>query len=87
VPERAPGDPEPKAVGIEIGGDNYGLVVDHVEEVVKLDSDLMIAPPNNLPTRWAEIIQGVFRLPGELLVVFDAKRLLTSEVGLVGAAA
>lgn len=87
VPERQAGDPEPKAVGIEIGGDNYGLVVDQVEEVVKLDSDHMIAPPNNLPVRWAEIIQGVFRLPGELLVVFDAKRLLTSEVGLAGAMA
>jgi purine-binding chemotaxis protein CheW len=83
---RDPGAPEPKAVGIEVGGDNYGLIVDQVESVVKLDSDEMIAPPDNLPPRWAEIIPGVFRLPDTLLVIFDAPRLLTAGL-LLGVAA
>lgn len=82
---RDPSAPEPKAIGIEVGGDNYGLIVDQVESVVKLDSDHMIAPPNNLPPRWLEIIPGVFRLPDSLLVIFDAPRLLTS--GLMSVAA
>lgn len=75
--QREPGRPEPKAVGMEVGGDNYGLVVDSVEEVVKLDPEQMIPPPDNLPARWAEIIQGVFRLPDTLMVVLDARRLIT----------
>jgi purine-binding chemotaxis protein CheW len=87
VKARPEGAPPPKAVGIEIAGDNYGLVVDQVEAVIKLDTDQMIAPPDNLPPRWTEIIQGVFRLPDELLVVFDAKRLLVGETPLAGAAA
>ncbi|WP_419254161.1 chemotaxis protein CheW [Caulobacter sp. ErkDOM-YI] len=83
---RDPGEPESKAIGIEVGGDNYGLIVDQVESVVKLDSDEMIAPPDNLPPRWAEIIPGVFRLPDSLLVIFDAPRLLTAGL-LLGVAA
>ena len=87
VKPRPPEAPEPKAVGMEIAGDNYGLVVDHVEAVVKLDRDHMIPPPDNLPPRWSEIIEGVFRLPDELLVIFDGRRLLTSETASHGAAA
>ncbi|PTT77309.1 chemotaxis protein CheW, partial [Pseudomonas sp. HMWF010] len=70
------------AVGIEVGGDNYGLIVDQVESVMKLDSDELIPPPDNLPQRWAEIIPGVFRLPDSLLVIFDAPRLLTAGLQL-----
>jgi purine-binding chemotaxis protein CheW len=84
---RPAGSPEPKAVGIEIGGDNYGLVVDEVEAVVKLDPDHMIPAPNNLPPRWSEVIRGVFRQPGELLVILDVNRLLASDINLIGAAA
>jgi len=87
VDPRAPDAPEPKAVGLEIGGDNYGLVVDQVEAVVKLDPDEMIAAPDNLPPRWSEVILGLFHQPDELLVILDVKRLLATDAGLLGAAA
>lgn len=87
LPARADDAPEPKALGIEVGGDNYGLVVDAAEGVVKLDSDLLIPPPSNLPPRWTGIIQGVFRLDEELLVVFDAERLLAFDSNSLGVAA
>jgi len=70
------GDADPKAVGIETQGDSYGLVVDKVEAVMKLDPVNLIPPPDNLPARWAEIIVGVFRTPDTLLVVLDPVRLL-----------
>lgn len=82
-----PGAKPPKAIGLEVGGDNYGLIVDEVESVVKLDPADLIAPPDNLPTRWAEIIPGVFRLPEGLLVILDAPKLLTGGLGILGAAA
>lgn len=87
LPARPDDAPEPKALGIEVGGDNYGFVVDAAEGVVKLDSDLLIPPPSNLPPRWAGIIQGVFRLDDELLVVFDAARLLAFDNNSLGVAA
>lgn len=75
-----------KAIGLEIAGDNYGLVVDEVESVVKLDPADLIAPPDNLPARWADVIPGVFRLRDGLLVIFDAPKLLTGSPNLLGAA-
>ena len=86
LPPLAEGAPEPKADGIEIGGYSYGLGVDAVESVIKLETDELISPPGALPQRWAEIISAVFRLDGELLVVFDVRKLLVSELPL-GAAA
>lgn len=83
---RPAGAPEPRAVGLEIGGDSYGLVVDQVEAVVKQDLDALVAAPDNLSQQWAEVVEGVFRLPGELLVILDIDRLL-GEPGGVGAAA
>lgn len=76
LPEREADAPEPMAIGLEVGGDSYGLVVDSVDEVLKLDTDEFHAPPGALPPRWAEVIRGVQRLEADLLVVLDAKRLL-----------
>ena len=79
LPPRPDDAPEPKAVGVELGGDNYGLVVDGVESVITVDSDDVIAPPGDLPPRWAELIQGVVRLEGELLVLLNVERLFQAQ--------
>lgn len=68
--------PEPMAIGLEIGGDSYGLVIDTVEEVLKLDDEQFHTAPGNLPPRWTEIVIGVQRLEEELLIVLDAHKLL-----------
>jgi purine-binding chemotaxis protein CheW len=87
MPAREAAAPEPKAVGMEILGDNYGLVVDHVESVIKLDPAELTPAPNNLPPRWAELIAGVFKLPDGLIVVIDAVRLLAPPATSGGLAA
>jgi purine-binding chemotaxis protein CheW len=80
LPPRPDGAPEAKAVGVELGGDSYGLVVDGVENVIPVDSDDVIAAPAELPARWTEIIQGVVRLPDELLVLLNVERLFGAQV-------
>jgi purine-binding chemotaxis protein CheW len=64
------------AVGLEIGGDSYGLIVDSVEELRVIDTDELLPPPRGLPPRWADVVQGVCRLETELLIVLDTQRLL-----------
>ena len=81
---RAEGSPEPMAAGVEIGGDSYGLVVDAVEGVVKLDTDELLTPPGVLPPRWAEVIASVYRMEDGLLVLVDVQKMLGS--GLAQAA-
>jgi purine-binding chemotaxis protein CheW len=66
----------PMAVGIECRGESYGLLIDTVGEVLKLDDAAREANPVNLDARLARISAGVHRLDGQLLVILDVDRVL-----------
>ncbi len=66
----------PMAVGIEIKGESYGLLIDSVGEVLKLADATREANPVNLDTRLARVSAGVHRLEGQLLVILDVDRVL-----------
>ncbi|HTZ03175.1 MAG TPA: chemotaxis protein CheW [Xanthobacteraceae bacterium] len=74
----------PMAIGIESGGESFGLLVDAVGEVLKLADGEREPNPVNLDRRLARISAGVFRLDGQLLVVLDVERVL--DIGLEAAA-
>jgi purine-binding chemotaxis protein CheW len=75
LPPREP-DAPCMAIGIEHGGESYGLVIDEVGEVLRLARDGLEPNPVNLDRRWAYVSAGVHRLEGDLLVVLDVSRLL-----------
>ena len=64
------------AVGIEFKGESYGLLIDSVGEVLKLDESTVEPNPVNLDPRLARVSAGVHRLEGQLLVVLDVDRVL-----------
>ncbi|MGX1309768.1 purine-binding chemotaxis protein CheW [Amorphus suaedae] len=64
------------AVGLEDRNETFGLIIDEVGEVLTLDAAASEPPPSNLDRRWADIVSGVHRLPGELLLILDVKRVL-----------
>jgi purine-binding chemotaxis protein CheW len=64
------------AVGIESGGESYGLVIDAVGEVLKPGAETAEAVPVNLDERLKRVASGVHRLDDGLLVVLDVDRLL-----------
>jgi purine-binding chemotaxis protein CheW len=85
LPPRPEGSRAPMAVGIDKNGESYGILVDAVDEVMKLsDKDYEDAPVNMDP-RWASVSRGVYRLDGRLLVALDVERLL--DLGPQSAAA
>jgi purine-binding chemotaxis protein CheW len=65
----------PIAVGIEMNGESYGLLVDAVGEVMQLAKDVCEPKPINLDRRLAEVASGVYRLDDQLLVVLDVERV------------
>lgn len=67
---------EVMAVGIEYKEESYGLIIDDVGEVLKLDMKTFEANPANLDPKWAQVSAGVFRLEKELLVVLDVVKVL-----------
>jgi purine-binding chemotaxis protein CheW len=73
------------AIGIEVGSESFGLLVDSVGEVLKLADGDREPNPINLDRKLARVSSGVFRLDGQLLVVLDVDRVL--DFGTEAAAA
>ncbi len=67
---------KPMAVGTEMQGEAYGLLIDSVGEVLKLADDTREVNPINLDRRLQRVSAGVHRLDGQLLVVLDIDRVL-----------
>jgi len=64
------------AIGVESRGESYGLLIDSVGEVLKLDDAAREANPINLDQRLARVSAGIHRLDGQLLIVVDVDRVL-----------
>ena len=75
LPKNEDGKP-PMAVGVELRGESYGLLIDSIGEVLKLPDNGREVNPVNLDPRMAKMADGVHRLEGQLMVVLDVDRIL-----------
>ena len=73
------------AIGIELKGESYGLLVDAVGEVMALRNSACEAKPVNLDPRLSRVAAGIYRLEGQLMVVLDVDRVLDIRNGAVAA--
>lgn len=63
---------------VEVSGQTVGIIVDAVNEVVRLNSD-SIEPPPPAFVLDARYIQGVGKLDGRLLILLDIDSILTAQ--------
>ena len=75
LPRPEDGKP-PMAVGVDLRGESYGLMIDQIGEVLRLPEDGKEENPVNLDPRLAKLAGGVHRLDGQLMVVLDVDRVL-----------
>jgi len=73
------------AIGVESRGESYGLLIDSVGEVLKVDDGTREPNPINLDPRLARVSAGIHRLDGQLLMVVDVDRVL--DIGVTASAA
>src|SRR5260370_31105557 len=66
----------PMAVGVDLRGESYGLLIDQIGEVLRLSEDNKEENPVNLDPRMAKLAGGVPRLDGPLMVALDSDRVL-----------
>ena len=66
------------AVGIEMKGESYGLLIDTVGEVMKLSDSTRESNPVNLDARLGRVSGGVHRLEGQLMVILDVDHVLNT---------
>jgi len=64
------------AIGIELRGESYGLLIDSIGEVMQLNDEAREPNPPNLDLALARMSTGIHRLDGQLLVILDVDRLL-----------
>jgi purine-binding chemotaxis protein CheW len=64
------------AIGIEHGGESYGLLIDCIGDVLKLSAADREGNPINLERGLAQASAGIHRLDGKLMVVLDLDRVL-----------
>jgi purine-binding chemotaxis protein CheW len=64
------------AVGVDLRGESYGLLIDSIGEVLKLPEAGREKNPANMDARMAKMSAGVHRLDGRLMVVLDVDRVL-----------
>jgi purine-binding chemotaxis protein CheW len=73
------------AIGVELRGESYGLLIDSVGEVLKLADEAREPNPINLDPPLARVSAGIHRLDGQLLMAVDVDRVL--EIGVTAKAA
>lgn len=78
LPPRDDGE-QSMAVGVAYRGESYGLIIDGVGEVLRLNDSTFENNPTNLDPLWSNISLGVHRLENELMLILDIDRVLDSE--------
>jgi len=73
------------AIGVESRAESYGLLIDSVGEVLKLDDAAREPNPVNLDQRLARVSAGIYRLDGQLLIVVDVDRVLDIGTSAIAA--
>ncbi|WP_022720613.1 chemotaxis protein CheW [Rhodopseudomonas sp. B29] len=74
--EKPDTDKPPMAMGVDLRGESYGLLIDTIGEVLTLPDDARETNPVNLDPRMAAFANGVYRLDGQLMVVLDVDKVL-----------
>jgi len=69
-------DKDTRIVVVDIKGEVIGLVVDSVNEVLRIPNSIVEPPPNVTVDSGADYITGVARLEDRLLILLDLSRLV-----------
>jgi purine-binding chemotaxis protein CheW len=57
------------------------LLADEIGDVLEVTAAEFEPPPETLGERFRELIGGVYKLPGRLMLVLDIEQALTLETG------
>jgi purine-binding chemotaxis protein CheW len=67
-------------VVLQTGDGAVALLVDEIGDVLEVDEQQFELPPQTLHGPSRDLIQGAYKLPGQLLVVLDPKQVVTNPV-------
>jgi len=65
-------------------GEDFGLMVDEVGEVMRPDKQIKEEMPHSLPACWRQVGSGVLKLEKHLLVILDVEQFITHTLEMTG---
>ena len=71
----------PMNVVVRTGEGAVSLLVDDIGDVIEVQNDAFESPPQTMQGRSREVLSGVYKLPGRLLLVLDIERLVQNLDG------
>ncbi len=69
---------ESRIVVVDIDGQDIGMIVDAVTEVLRISSDQIEPPSNMIAAGGSDYIVGIAKLESQLVLLLDLERVLTS---------
>ncbi|HMQ52712.1 MAG TPA: chemotaxis protein CheW [Anaerolineae bacterium] len=70
---------ETRIVVVEINGQNVGMIVDGVNEVLRVSDDAVEPPSQLVTTADSSFITGIAKVGGRLIILLDLGKVLTSQ--------
>ncbi len=80
MPARAAGR-LPMNVVVRTGDGPVSLLVDDIGDVIEISENDYEATPQNMPAQQREMVEGVYKLEGRLLLVLNTERALHAALG------
>lgn len=80
LPDRDENEPFRVVIIETDDGEDFGLIVDQVGEVMSPETDTLEKTPKSLPKCWQDVGSGVLKLKEHLLVVLDIERFIRSTL-------
>ena len=80
LPARAAGR-LPMNVVVRTGDGPVSLLVDDIGDVIEISENDYEATPQNMPAQQREMVEGVYKLEGRLLLVLNTERALHAALG------
>jgi purine-binding chemotaxis protein CheW len=65
---------KPMNVVVRADGETVSLLVDEIGDVIEVEEDCAEQPPETLHAEMRELLQGVYKLKDQLLLVLDTER-------------
>jgi len=72
-------DKDTRIMVIHCEGQDIGMVVDSVTEVLRIQSDSIVPPSSLIMTANSKYLLGIVKLPDRLVVLLDTERVLSHE--------
>ncbi len=85
-PDRGENEPFHVAIIETMSGEDFGLIVDDVGEVIVLDEDLFEATPGSLNEVWRQVSDGVLKQEDRVLLLVNVDRFVALTIPNASAA-